>query len=132
MIRRPPRSTRTDTLFPYTTLFRSSEVEAATPEVLAALERAPRLRSGMRCLLSRCSVNVHRLGDKIAVQPLGPAFAAEARFLDPAERRVERRDDEAVDPDHAAFDAVDDAVDAPAVLGESESREAIGQPVRLL
>src|SRR3546814_7892433 len=25
MIRRPPRSTRTDTLFPYTTLFRSQE-----------------------------------------------------------------------------------------------------------
>src|SRR6056297_2140592 len=32
MIRRPPRSTRTDTLFPYTTLFRSSEIE-----VLAAV-----------------------------------------------------------------------------------------------
>src|SRR3546814_2840082 len=32
MIRRPPRSTRTDTLFPYTTLFRSeleAEIEAA-------------------------------------------------------------------------------------------------------
>src|SRR3546814_982063 len=27
MIRRPPRSTRTDTLFPYTTLFRSVDVE---------------------------------------------------------------------------------------------------------
>src|SRR3546814_20715125 len=27
MIRRPPRSTRTDTLFPYTTLFRSSHAE---------------------------------------------------------------------------------------------------------
>src|SRR3546814_7831492 len=27
MIRRPPRSTRTDTLFPYTTLFRSSIAE---------------------------------------------------------------------------------------------------------
>src|SRR3546814_3670340 len=26
MIRRPPRSTRTDTLFPYTTLFRSTEL----------------------------------------------------------------------------------------------------------
>src|SRR3546814_10052894 len=26
MIRRPPRSTRTDTLFPYTTLFRSKEI----------------------------------------------------------------------------------------------------------
>src|SRR3546814_15788964 len=28
MIRRPPRSTRTDTLFPYTTLFRSAEAAA--------------------------------------------------------------------------------------------------------
>src|SRR3546814_4421083 len=28
MIRRPPRSTRTDTLFPYTTLFRSQAREA--------------------------------------------------------------------------------------------------------
>src|SRR3546814_17972595 len=32
MIRRPPRSTRTDTLFPYTTLFRSdAKKPAATP-----------------------------------------------------------------------------------------------------
>src|SRR3546814_6574623 len=30
MIRRPPRSTRTDTLFPYTTLFRSSELPGRT------------------------------------------------------------------------------------------------------
>src|SRR3546814_9508953 len=29
MIRRPPRSTRTDTLFPYTTLFRSNHAERA-------------------------------------------------------------------------------------------------------
>src|SRR3546814_20211485 len=29
MIRRPPRSTRTDTLFPYTTLFRSAILSAA-------------------------------------------------------------------------------------------------------
>src|SRR3546814_44022 len=29
MIRRPPRSTRTDTLFPYTTLFRSGQLDAA-------------------------------------------------------------------------------------------------------
>src|SRR3546814_4894169 len=29
MIRRPPRSTRTDTLFPYTTLFRSDHVSAS-------------------------------------------------------------------------------------------------------
>src|SRR3546814_10229446 len=30
MIRRPPRSTRTDTLFPYTTLFRSAQETIAT------------------------------------------------------------------------------------------------------
>src|SRR3546814_4503656 len=31
MIRRPPRSTRTDTLFPYTTLFRSTTGTAVAP-----------------------------------------------------------------------------------------------------
>src|SRR3546814_9201234 len=39
MIRRPPRSTRTDTLFPYTTLFRS--IQRAAVEV--ARERAEQL-----------------------------------------------------------------------------------------
>src|SRR3546814_2847097 len=34
MIRRPPRSTRTDTLFPYTTLFRS--IHAMTKTILCA------------------------------------------------------------------------------------------------
>src|SRR3546814_8591084 len=32
MIRRPPRSTRTDTLFPYTTLFRSRDCRDAGPD----------------------------------------------------------------------------------------------------
>src|SRR3546814_16085121 len=36
MIRRPPRSTRTDTLFPYTTLFRSR-----VPAVTALVETVP-------------------------------------------------------------------------------------------
>src|SRR3546814_10256521 len=31
MIRRPPRSTRTDTLFPYTTLFRSPSLRPSIP-----------------------------------------------------------------------------------------------------
>src|SRR3546814_15261633 len=35
MLRRPPRSTRTDTLFPYTTLFRS--VDLGRCQVLGAL-----------------------------------------------------------------------------------------------
>src|SRR3546814_15382530 len=42
MIRRPPRSTRTDTLFPYTTLFRS--VDSRTkPDKAAILHEATRL-----------------------------------------------------------------------------------------
>src|SRR3546814_18416022 len=41
MIRRPPRSTRTDTLFPYTTLFRSSSCRPGTP---ARATRPPRRR----------------------------------------------------------------------------------------
>src|SRR3546814_8432459 len=36
MLRRPPRSTRADTLFPYTTLFRSSIVPGNTVEVIVA------------------------------------------------------------------------------------------------
>src|SRR3546814_18538816 len=35
MIRRPPRSTRTDTLFPYTTLFRSVADPGGRPTLLA-------------------------------------------------------------------------------------------------
>src|SRR3546814_2446375 len=34
MIRRPPRSTRTDTLFPYTTLFRSVHIEPVDDQVV--------------------------------------------------------------------------------------------------
>src|SRR3546814_14822361 len=46
MIRRPPRSTRTDTLFPYTTLFRSPrKAVAGWPGSLAA--RAAACRDGL-------------------------------------------------------------------------------------
>src|SRR3546814_16931217 len=43
MIRRPPRSTRTDTLFPYTTLFRSL-FEGVAELVLVALLALPQHR----------------------------------------------------------------------------------------
>src|SRR3546814_12508726 len=36
MIRRPPRSTRTDTLFPYTTLFRSDPTQRAASQYIRA------------------------------------------------------------------------------------------------
>src|SRR3546814_1321131 len=38
MIRRPPRSTRTDTLFPYTTLFRSAHPPPPIRPALAGLD----------------------------------------------------------------------------------------------
>src|SRR3546814_3990326 len=48
MIRRPPRSTRTDTLFPYTTLFRSVSIaERARQQAVGyARERVQGARAG--------------------------------------------------------------------------------------
>src|SRR3546814_5446412 len=46
MIRRPPRSTRTDTLFPYTTLFRSDLCGQTSLEALAELGRRATLAVG--------------------------------------------------------------------------------------
>src|SRR3546814_7403006 len=52
MIRRPPRSTRTDTLFPYTTLFRSAQHATlpvqGPPEGIAAARDAEDRRIGAR------------------------------------------------------------------------------------
>src|SRR3546814_1841840 len=50
MIRRPPRSTRTDTLFPYTTLFRSGRTEG--PFISADKALAVTLAAfGFRCFV---------------------------------------------------------------------------------
>src|SRR3546814_9474809 len=63
MIRRPPRSTRTDTLFPYTTLFRSVDIA---------------FRSGLRNQLRRNAANNavfrHILGDD-GIGPHGTAIS---------------------------------------------------------
>src|SRR3546814_6241095 len=56
MIRRPPRSTRTDTLLPYTTLFRSRR--------LPANDQPPPMRTG----LQRVRV-VDRVVDELLVDP---------------------------------------------------------------
>src|SRR3546814_13839637 len=50
MIRRPPRSTRTDTLFPYTTLFRSWRHRVEIEEVTSAIPATdyPRFVDGER------------------------------------------------------------------------------------
>src|SRR3546814_14942695 len=48
MIRRPPRSTRTDTLFPYTTLFRSPREGRGRERWAVATRPARRGRTGPR------------------------------------------------------------------------------------
>src|SRR3546814_4655651 len=62
MIRRPPRSTRTDTLFPYTTLFRSASLpgcQATRPltSVVAFPEKSG-LLFGLKKTLSRHDTSV--------------------------------------------------------------------------
>src|SRR3546814_15588053 len=49
MIRRPPRSTRTDTLFPYTTLFRSA--------IWASMVDAPGSQSGVCPMIKSIPLN---------------------------------------------------------------------------
>src|SRR3546814_16659653 len=73
MIRRPPRSTRTDTLFPYTTLFRSA---------LAGLAGTGRLDGGVQRQQVGLLGDVLDQGDDVADllrrrrQRLDPAVAA--------------------------------------------------------
>src|SRR3546814_12845716 len=71
MIRRPPRSTRTDTLFPYTTLFRS-----------------PRLRQGLR-------IRPRRRGRILRTELLSRRDGAPA-LLRPCRTRLRARDSEAI------------------------------------
>src|SRR3546814_10884063 len=65
MIRRPPRSTRTDTLFPYTTLFRSRTVlrgprEAKKESRARGWRRAERTDLCVQCSVLRGQLDVAR------------------------------------------------------------------------
>src|SRR3546814_8374339 len=72
MIRRPPRSTRTDTLFPYTTLFRSFGLEAGNGSRLQFLElideEGRRLAADLRILLAAAPGDLGELEDKLAIR----------------------------------------------------------------
>src|SRR3546814_5124913 len=59
MIRRPPRATRTDTLFPYTTLFRSPGVQSIVPLSCSArsrMLRVPRPRPASDAAPAACVI----------------------------------------------------------------------------
>src|SRR3546814_19811809 len=56
MIRRPPRSTRTDTLFPYTTLFRSTILGAGSEAVVTLTDTISEHRADIDALLTAAHV----------------------------------------------------------------------------
>src|SRR3546814_15531861 len=56
MLRRPPRSTRTDTLFPYTTLFRSGRDDGAADDVHRRLVRPPQQVGRRRQVLQHAAL----------------------------------------------------------------------------
>src|SRR3546814_19072516 len=79
MIRRPPRSTRTDTLFPYTTLFRSADTlagwlgEPGSPwqNLVRCMPNTPALVGpGVTGLAALPGVD--RAGLELAERPLSP------------------------------------------------------------
>src|SRR3546814_10648187 len=65
MIRRPPRSTRTDTLFPYTTLFRSLEREGFKT-------RIPSVRTAESCGVAPLTNTEHHHGTDPAAESHQP------------------------------------------------------------
>src|SRR3546814_18074529 len=87
MIRRPPRSTRTDTLFPYTTLFRSSlllmdepfaSVDAQTRAGLEDLVLQIQARTGVTILFVTHDVDESvYLADRVLVLSKPPSRIVE-------------------------------------------------------
>src|SRR3546814_11888046 len=113
MIRRPPRSTRTDTLFPYTTLFRS-------------LRGAPRL-AGL--VVSGCAAwaleDLAELGGR--EDPMGPGSVAP-----PRDHEDHDRDDE--QPAHSRDPEGARSATRPTPgwrpkIGRASCRERVGQDV---
>src|SRR3546814_16714259 len=78
MIRRPPRSTRTDTLFPYTTLFRSAQRRA-----VGDVEITPRQRRQRQSACNR--ERAHRAADLALTAEQQQGHLADLRTLRAAE-----------------------------------------------
>src|SRR3546814_4774288 len=71
MIRRPPRSTRTDTLVPYTTLFRSLVAAAMTGGCVTATHARPGTLDAVLDKLVEAGADVGTRGDSITVDMRG-------------------------------------------------------------
>src|SRR3546814_12222593 len=123
MIRPPPRSTRTDTLFPYTTLFRSA---ATLP---AAFLSHSWDNEGVATIPATIGPALgHGLDPRPELQPLGAILVGVAKgaALPPAEAVVgDRHRDRHIDPDHADIDAAGKLARGMAVAREDRDTVAI-------
>src|SRR3546814_11130885 len=83
MIRRPPRSTRTDTLFPYTTLFRSPELGDEFALTAIELGFLTDRRRGFENLAYRIDLQAVRgvVTTMIQTEKYGTPLASELRVL---------------------------------------------------
>src|SRR3546814_18679709 len=79
MIRQPPRSTRTDTLFPYTTLFRSCLNEAMTKKPLGQASVYSQQSSQLATSHLHNAETIQAMGMLGALR--GRWFAVHSRFL---------------------------------------------------
>src|SRR3546814_12222168 len=99
MIRRPPRSTRTDTLFPYTTLFRSRNPVG----------------------------DIDDLGLGELLEAFDALLAADTGLLGPAERDIERHVEMFVHPHRARLDLQCDMETALGIIGPDRTAQQIGR-----
>src|SRR3546814_16651892 len=88
MIRRPPRSTRTDTLLPYTTLFCSHPLRWVARRVLQLLDQsAARSTAAIRALRTLGTLRAFgTLGPERAIQPFRTLRAIDPGQCDPVRR----------------------------------------------
>src|SRR3546814_13262467 len=73
MIRRPPRPTRTDTLFPYTTLFRSCGLQHVLEmrEIRVLSQRRVGARYGRQCLTEEIAMGRSGVAHELSGQDQG-------------------------------------------------------------
>src|SRR3546814_21068958 len=74
MIRPPPRSTRTDTLFPYTTLFRSvpGDVMQVSVENIGTLERKLTVKFPAERFETQVSARIAEMGRTVRLKGFRP------------------------------------------------------------
>src|SRR3546814_18013334 len=122
MIRRPPRSTRTDTLFPYTTLFRSEReadevIRRCTGGLICPAQRVERLRH----FVSRYAMDIEGLG-LVHIE----SFFRDGLIRSPADIfRLKGRRDELIGRERWAETSVDNLIAAIEIAERRVGKECV-------